>query len=357
MKVWTYLEASTKIITDLDLEDETFISPNELIGYFNEGILEAASEIYEFHDDYFLTKYFVPLVTGTGQYTLPSNIYANKIRGIMYVNGATIYPIKQFRNRGKFEEMAYVDAYGSADYYRYHLVNNGPGQALMEIHPVSRDTAILPPSASAFTPAIMWYIRNVGRIPVLGEYCNPELVNPSQVSTGSNNIQTYAGSTTVGNAPQGIAGGWPGSIAYVTGDAIQFVATTGGTLPAPLVAGTTYYVIASGAGVIKIASTLANALVGTAITITTVGAVSFLISVAATTNIVNAVLLDIPEFSTFVMQWAKCRCMEKEGDPRLDAASATLVAQKKQMIDSLTNAIPDNDDEIQADFSTYREMS
>lgn len=357
MKIWTYNEAKTKILTDLDLLDETFISPNEMIGYFNEALSEAEAEIQALRQDYFLTKYFLPLVTGQALYALPSNIYANKIRALMYSNGSIIYPISQYRRMGKFNNMAFTDQYGASDDYRYLIVNNGPGQSQIELHPVSRETAILPPSANAFTPAFLWYVRNCARVPLVGEYCNPETIAPTQVNTGTNQIQTYAGSKTIGIQQQGVAGGFPGSIAYVTADQVQFQPAPGGTLPSGLVAGQTYFVIAGAGGLIKIASSRANALAGTAVALGSAGTVYFTMQIAATAAIADASLLDIPEYTHFVMQWVKCRCMEKEGDPRIDGATQTLVALKKSMVDTLTEMVEDDDNTIEPDLSFYNEMN
>lgn len=365
MKIWTYGEAKTKILTDCDLNDEVFVSPNELIGYFNEGLKEAEAEIHTMNAeaDYFLTKAFVPLVTGTGKYNLPDNIYANKIRNVLYVNGSVIYPVNQYRRRGKFINMAFTDQYGSADDYRYALFNDVPGQARMELHPVSRETAILPPSASASTPMIMWYMRNCARIPLVAvgssaaEFCNPEIIAPTQINTSTNVITVSSGSQTYGVKGQGVVGCYPGSINYVTGDQVQITAAPGGTLPSPLVFGTTYFVIALTATTIKLATTLANAQAGTAITLTSQGTVFAVITVAATTAIVNAALIDIPEYTDFVIQWAKCCTLNKELKAVPDSDSAKLGDLKKQMIDSLTLAIPDDDDEIEADYSFYQELS
>lgn len=362
MKIWTYQEAKAKALGDNDLADETFISPNEMSGYFNEALQEAAAEIIELNQDYLKTYTFMPLVAGIGVYPLPANIYANKIRGIMYQNGSLIYEIKRFRRRNKFEMMAYVDQFGAADYYKYDFVNHMPGQASIVFHPVSRETAILPPSGTPFTPAIMHYIRNVNRIPMVAangnpaELCNPELVAPTQVNIGSNTIQTYAGSQTFGIPQLGVPGGYPGSISYITGDVVQVQAGPGGALPAPLAPATNYYVIANGSGVIKLATSLANAFSSTALTLTSTGSVYMIIQVGATTAIVMAQLIDVPEFITFITQWVRCRSMGKE-DPRLASELETLTMQKKEMVDTLTNAVPDDDDEIQADLSHYSEMS
>lgn len=357
MKIWTYKEMHSKILRDLDLEDEEFVSPDEMRGYFNEALSEAESEIMVLNQEYFLSKYFVPFVQGANTYDLPANLYSNKIRAFIYKNNSLIYPITQYRRKDKFENIALTEQYGINDDYRYFLPNEYPGQRALTIHPQARETAILAPYASRFTPAILWYIRNCARIPLLGEYCNPEIVATTQVTTGTDSIQTYAGTRTIGIPSQGLPGSFPGSIAYKTGDQIQVTPGPNGTLPAPLVEGTVYFVIAGAAGLIKLATTKALALAGTAIDLTTVGTVYFTITIAATESIIEATLIDIPEFATFVMQWVKCRCMEKEGDPRMPGAVDVLAQQKKQMVDTLTQGIVDDDDQIQPDFSHYQEMS
>lgn len=362
MKIWTYQEMKAKVLGDLDLYDETFISPNEVAGYFNEATSEAGAEIHDLNQDYFLTRFYMPLVAGTQSYALPTNIYANKIRGIVYANGSLIYEVKKLRRRGLFEAIANIQAYGSADYYNYILANHVPGQATLELYPTSRDTAILPPTTGSFTPIILWYLRNVARVPMvayngdLAELTNTELLAPTQINPATDTLATFAGTATIGIPQQGVPGANPSSIAYVTGDIVQVSAGPGGALPSPLVAKTDYYVIALGGGAIKLATSLANATTGTAIDITTTGTVYMLMQVRATTAIVKAHLIDIPEFATFIMQWVKCRCMGKE-DPRLESELNMLVQQKKEMVDSLTSAVPDDNDEIFPDFSLYQDMS
>ena len=357
MKIWTYSEALQKILVDLDLQDETFISTNEMIGYFNEAITSAAAEIQSLNQDYFLTKYLVPLVQGTQKYDLPDNIFANKIRGIFYQNGSLNYVVPQIRRKDKFENMMMIDEYDTAADYSYVLINDNAGQSKMQLHPTSRDTAVYPPQANSSTPMAMWYIRNPARIPLVGELCDPEVVAPSQVDASANTITTNAGTTTYGIKAQGVVGCAPGSVAYITGDAVKLYAGPGGSLPQPLVEGTTYYVIQTGSGVIKLASTKALALAGTNLDLTTTGTVFFTIQLVAVTRAVNAVLLDVPEFITYILQFVKCRCLEKEGDPRFASASQILLDQKKQMVDTLSESIQDDDNEVQGDYSFYNEMS
>lgn len=372
MKVWTYKEMVDKIERDLDLSDETFISPNEMAGYFNEALNEAESEIMVLNQDYLLTKFFLPVVSGVSQYDLPYNIYSNKIRGLIYSNGATIYEIRQFRRAGKFLDMAIIDQYNTNnDDYGYILANDVPGQAYLEFHPFMRDTAVLAPLTSRFSPVVMWFIRNCARVAMVGEFCNPEVIAclpTPQVDITGDTILTFSGRNPptyglgrFGNPNQGNPGPYPGGIPYVTGDQVRFKAAPGGTLPSPLVEGTPYFAIATGTVLngglqIKLATTAANAALGTAIDLTTPGTQFFTMTVACTTAIRNATLIDIPEFATFLLQWVKCRCLEKESDPRLSGAVTTLASQKQQMIDTLVKSIDDDDDEIQADFRHYQEM-
>lgn len=74
---------------------------------------------------------------------------------------------------------------------------------------------------------------------------------------------------------------------YGVGEA--FTLTTGGTLPAPLVAATTYYVIVVNANTIKVATGYANALANVAINLTTTGAGTSTVTPSAgqSTNTIN----------------------------------------------------------------------
>lgn len=343
---------NNKVIGDLDLQDETFIPFNELVGYFNEAIGEAEAEIHGTREDYFLKSYSFPCALGVNSYSLPDDIYINKIRGFVYSNGTIIYDIKRIRAWREFNNIALTQSFGPNDDYRYIIQNTSPGNIQLLLVPKARETAVLPqlnPStpASWFTPMVLWYLRNAQRIPITGEFIVDweQYVIPTAVSTGAGTL-TLAQTT------------------YVTGDQIKlfpFAAPGGASgLPSPLVAGTIYYVITTGTlGVIKLATSAANAAAGTNITLTTTGSSTgyFNLYYSATQNVINAMLVDIPEFATFLMQWVKCRCMEKEGDPRLTGAVQTLEQQRKQMVDTLTEMVVDIDTEIQPDFTHYQEMS
>jgi len=63
--------------------------------------------------------------------------------------------------------------------------------------------------------------------------------------------------------------------------------------------------------------------------------------------------LDIPEFASFIMQFMKVRCYEKEGHPNLQMAIGALDKQRTLMIESLTEMVPDNNNQVPCDFSHY----
>ena len=129
MKLWTYKEALDKIVLDNDLAEifltnQAFVTKNEMIGYFNEALTDAESEIQAANKDYFLTKYYIPLVEGVKTYNLPENIMANKIRGILYSNGSLTYAVEPLKRLDKFENMELLDKYGTTNYYSYNLKND-----------------------------------------------------------------------------------------------------------------------------------------------------------------------------------------------------------------------------------------
>lgn len=68
-------------------------------------------------------------------------------------------------------------------------------------------------------------------------------------------------------------------------------------------------------------------------------------------------VLDVPEAANFVMQYVKCRIYEKEQNPLLSIAIATLVELKTSLEGTLTTMIPDADNEIEQDMSFYEEMN
>lgn len=230
MEYKTYLDMATKVRKDLDLLDEIFISDSELMGYFNEGIDEAECEILGLAEDYFLTKDTIDLVSGTDEYDLPTDIYANKVRGLIYSKDGLIYKINKIRELDKFEEIAYIANSTITDDLFQFLVTNPAGDTpKIVLYPT--------PSFSAVGAITIWYIRNATRMATNADEC------------------------------------------------------------------------------------------------------------------------DIPEFTRFVEQFVKVKCYEKEGHPNTASALSSLESYRRQMISTLREMIPDNDNQIEQNFNPYSEMN
>lgn len=342
-KIWTFGEAVDKVRQETSLNeddpDEEFVTFAEIIGFFNEGIDEAEGEIMGLNQDYFLAYDYMPLVEGQSEYDYPLNIYANKFRGIIFNSDGIRYVVHKYKHYQKFENIEEDQAEDDGQEYRYFPVNNRPGERKMVLVPAARETSVLAPLSPVSTHIRRWYIRNANRIPLVGDYTNREDILPASVDTGTNVITvdpTYP---------------------YVTGDQVKLSITGTSTLPSPLAAGTVYYVIAVSDTTIKLATSASNARLGTEINLTTTGTGFFTLKVAATEAIIRATVIDIPEFTQFIMEWVKANCLFKDGDPRIAGVVAKLEQQRKMMQDTLAEAEPDDDDVIAMDLSAYQEMS
>jgi hypothetical protein len=97
MKIWKYCEAREKIQDDLDLQEELFVTPGELLGYFNDAIDEAEAIVHSLYEDYFLTEDRITTAAGVVRYPLPSDIFANKLRLVSLVDGCCLEPLKRIR--------------------------------------------------------------------------------------------------------------------------------------------------------------------------------------------------------------------------------------------------------------------
>ena len=150
----TWATFKAKVERDLDIQGEVFIRPDELLGYANEAIDEAEAEIFGLNQDYFLARDGINLVPDTTSYPLPDNIFAKKIRRIVYNNGSSVYAVKHLKDWHKFESLALSEQFITADVYRYMLVNTTPGSPEIIISPNPSESAKLD----------IWFTRNANRM-------------------------------------------------------------------------------------------------------------------------------------------------------------------------------------------------
>ena len=170
MRYWTWSEIRTKIEQECDLEDEDFVRREELLGYANEAIDEAEAEIHSLYEDYFLKKQDVAIVALDESIDLPSDIYAHKIRRLIFkqAGGATAYTVNKIKDWKKFEEKAVADIQSTTDLYQYILMNETPGFPKITLVPKSREAGTL----------VIWYLRNANRLVNDTDICDiPEFIN------------------------------------------------------------------------------------------------------------------------------------------------------------------------------------
>lgn len=67
-------------------------------------------------------------------------------------------------------------------------------------------------------------------------------------------------------------------------------------------------------------------------------------------------ITDIDEFSRFLVQYGKTQAYLKDGDPRADDSKILEEQFKQEMILSLANMVPDNNNEFELDTSHYEDM-
>lgn len=170
MRYWTYAEIKDKVQKDLGIEQEEFVVDSELLGYCNAAIDEAEAEVHTIYEDYFLTNATIDFVQGTALYALPTDIYANKVRGIVFENQNEVYNLKRIRFNNKFIDIATTLKYADADYYRYFTINRSAADGVQ--------IQVVPTPRTDITGALtVWYLRNSNRIYTDTDVCDiPEFV-------------------------------------------------------------------------------------------------------------------------------------------------------------------------------------
>ncbi len=178
MTVDTYGQILDKVQADLELVGETFITDDEYVGLANSAVQDAFAEIEKLglEDEYFTSDVPINLVKGQAEYPLPADIYANKIRAVMFANGVDVYEIKKMRRYNKAMRIARINSYASDSYYQYDLKNRSSAVGpVLILTPTSRDVYLaadgvagkmqgtVVPGALCF----MNYIRELAKIPLV----------------------------------------------------------------------------------------------------------------------------------------------------------------------------------------------
>lgn len=139
----TKAQVVTKIQRDLDLEEEEFIQTEEMTEYINDAITIVESHINTLglRDQYFLTRTTLSLVVNTADYALPTNLYADKIKEVIYSNGATIYRVLPMTMDRAAEEIEHLNRFSTTEYYSYRIRRDTSSSNAFQLIPKSRETA------------------------------------------------------------------------------------------------------------------------------------------------------------------------------------------------------------------------
>lgn len=161
----TYADLKLYLQKELDLEDETFITADEFQSYFNEAVDMIEAAIHNIYEDYFLTNGTLALVSSTQSYDLPADIYAQKIRKLLYSDGSSKrYEIKRVK---KLEHTMFID--NSESIYSYVLTNSSASGLKITLYPTPLETN---------SNVTIWYIRNAKRFTADTDVCDiPEFTN------------------------------------------------------------------------------------------------------------------------------------------------------------------------------------
>ncbi len=158
MRIPTWGEIETKIRTDLDLLDpNNNIGQDEMAALGNDAIDCAQALIMREREDYFITPATLTLVQGASNLALPTDIYAQKIREIIYKNGDRIYPLRRLRDPMMFYRKAVIDRQSTnLTEYHWFLKSTTAG---------AQDELLITPTAQESGAYLeMWYIRHANRI-------------------------------------------------------------------------------------------------------------------------------------------------------------------------------------------------
>lgn len=127
MSYKTFGDLSAQVQRELDIEDEEFIQPQELIEYFNSAIRMVESEIVKLslREKYLQSEAYISTVSGQQDYDLPADIIDSKIRKLVYRDGTIIYTLLPLKGEESYEAEDVLNLYSSSDYYHYMVYKVG----------------------------------------------------------------------------------------------------------------------------------------------------------------------------------------------------------------------------------------
>lgn len=151
---------------DLDLEDEQFINDSDIDRWINEGVKSAEQQIHTLYEDYFLSQSVITLAEGQNLYDYPSDIYANKIRKIIYrdgVNNSTsTHLVRRVKNLLDATERDYFASNTTNPILQWSPINDSTNGRKIRLFPQTGRGGFLD----------VWYIRNAKQLTIDADVCD-----------------------------------------------------------------------------------------------------------------------------------------------------------------------------------------
>jgi len=146
----TLKQIRDKVIDDLDLYEETFVDEPELNAFINEGIAKVESAIHTLYEDYFLAPYTFTVEQGVNLYDYPPDIYANKVRMLLFSDGTDAYEVKRSMDVKKDLLYETIVEPSAGCTLKWYPVNGADTGKKIRLFPDTTDTGEIE----------LWYIRN-----------------------------------------------------------------------------------------------------------------------------------------------------------------------------------------------------
>ena len=299
----TYGTLSTNLLEELDMQDETFVTPNELLAYFNEGLGKVEAQIHTIYEDYFLTSVPYPIVNGIVSYSLPPDIYAQKIRQLWFDDlNARNYEVRKIK---QLKEIPFLqNQQQSLFLYRWMLVNNSNVYNFNLSANNSCSVGAVYEDSSGNTFTVNSTVTATNAVAMIGNSA------PAFSTSGALSLVSGSGDSVLTVTSYSYSGGLAINIYPTPQETVNYI--------------TLWY--------IRNAQRFSGA---------------------------STDVCDIPEFTDVIVQYVKWKILQKETGPAsagTQEAWNDYVEMRTEMVQTLSARVPDEHNEIIQDFSFYEDF-
>lgn len=287
----TLSEFRSIIRSDISMNDTSFLPNTLLDDFINRGISKAERIIHTLYEDYFKTFIDLKLVSGRAAYSLPVDIYAEKIKNFIYASGTDVYEITAIDDEYKTLK--------TTTPYQYDLLN--VGNVVVNSYTVGTKTVVFKTDHYlSVGDSVTFYQSDLSTI-------------RGSADVVASVVDAYTITITTG-------------IAALTGnDVLRKVGTTIMIYPTPS---------------------------------ETVDHTCKLYYLRDARKLVNTGdICDIPEFESFVIVYAKMRCLFRDvKNPLLQDVKEEYAFEKQELIETLSKRQPNKDNVLRQDLSFYNDF-